>query len=193
MNLSLNMVNRIFDIDRLTDYLEHQVEIYGMKRIILLLPFILFWSNCTPILTKSEADIASPVLEKKIEITFPETLDKAKFSLELARSFAEKAKGLMYRFHLDQDKAMLFCFDREQIQTFWMKDTHIHLDLIFLDSKKKVVDIIANAKPNSVELLTSKRPAQYVLEINGGLVQRYGIKTNTAAVFSADLLGELNK
>ncbi|MDA0712452.1 MAG: DUF192 domain-containing protein [bacterium] len=164
-----------------------------MKRLILLLPFIVVWICCTPISPKSESTIAKPSLEKKYEITFSETLDKAKFSLELAKTFSEKARGLMYRFHLDPEKGMLFIFDEEQAQTFWMKDTHISLDLIFLDAQKKIVDIIANAKPNSVDLLTSKRPAQYVLEINGGLAQKYGIKINTSAVFSDDSLGELNK
>ena len=78
---------------------------------------------------------------------------------------------------------MLFIFDSEIEQTFWMKNTLIPLDLIFLNNQKQVIGIIENATPQSLAPLTVYVPSRYVLEIKGGLAQKRGIKKNMQAVF----------
>ncbi|HVR64852.1 MAG TPA: DUF192 domain-containing protein [Polyangia bacterium] len=105
------------------------------------------------------------------------------FRVELARSPEEHERGLMYRGHLDPDAGMLFLFDRPSALTFWMKNTLIPLDMLFLDGDRKIVGIVENAEPQT---LTSRRvplPAQFVLEIGGGLAARLGIRPGATVQF----------
>lgn len=104
-----------------------------------------------------------------------------KFDVEIADDDGELQKGLSERDSLGQDKGMLFVFERKDKYTFWMKDTKIPLDIIFIDDNK-IVDIYKNVPPQDgkenavLPLYTSKAPANYVLEINGGLSDKNGYK-----------------
>ena len=92
----------------------------------------------------------------------------ARFWVELALTEAEQTQGLMYRSELAEDRGMLFDFQKPQMLSFWMKNTLIPLDMIFLDKDWKVVDIIKNAQPcksEKCELYVSKFPAKYVVEV----------------------------
>jgi len=99
---------------------------------------------------------------------------------EVADDEDEMMRGLMFRNHLPSNAGMLFVFDNEEPRTFWMKNTLIPLDMIFVDSSFKIVDILENVPPcdqgNECPLYPSDRPAQYVLEVNGGFVEENGIK-----------------
>ena len=88
----------------------------------------------------------------------------------------------MFRRTLQPDHGMLFIFDREQEVLMWMKNTYIPLDMLFIDSRGHVVCLIANAKPESLEILSCDKPAKAVLEINGGEAQRRGIKVGDVVV-----------
>jgi len=91
------------------------------------------------------------------------------FTLEVAKSPAERAKGLMYRNLIPQNEGMLFIFDVAQIQTFWMKNTYIPLDIIFLDENKQVITIHKNARALDVSTTySSTKPALYAIELNAG-------------------------
>jgi uncharacterized membrane protein (UPF0127 family) len=96
--------------------------------------------------------------------------------LEIADTPAERQRGMMYRTKLGEDQGMLFIFDRQQPQSFWMKNTYISLDMIFIDDKKNIVDIARNAVPYSEASVSSRYPAQYVLEMNGGYAARHNIR-----------------
>ncbi|HAI39773.1 MAG TPA: hypothetical protein DCM40_17560, partial [Maribacter sp.] len=81
----------------------------------------------------------------------------------------EQAKGLMGRKKpLGEKTAAIFVYDKPEIRDFWMKDTYIPLDIIFLDDKGVVVDIRHNAVPMDEETITSEKPAQYVIEVDAG-------------------------
>jgi len=108
------------------------------------------------------------------------------FSVELAKSQAEIEKGLMNRTKLEKNKGMLFIFKEESIYSFWMKNTLIPLDMIWIDSNQKVVFIKENAEPCKSLICMSINPgvkASYVLEINGGLVGEYKIKPGDSVEF----------
>nr|WP_246731499.1 DUF192 domain-containing protein [Methylocapsa sp. S129] len=98
------------------------------------------------------------------------------FSVELARNDAEREKGLMYRRFMPADRGMLFDFKREEPVTFWMKNTYIPLDMIFISHAGTVVSIAANAEPLSERLIPSERPCYGVLEVNGGVAESIGLK-----------------
>ena len=101
------------------------------------------------------------------------------FSVELAVTPDQQATGLMNRKSLDQDKGMLFIFSQDGVYPFWMKDTLIPLDMIWMDSSGRVVFIGRDEQPCSpVECpsINPGVPARYVLEINGGDADRIGLK-----------------
>jgi uncharacterized membrane protein (UPF0127 family) len=105
------------------------------------------------------------------------------FRVELARTEAEREQGLMYRQKLDADAGMLFLFERAFPQTFWMKNTLIPLDMIFIATDRKIVGIVANAEPLTLTTRGVSTPSQFVLEIGGGLSAKLGIREGQHVLF----------
>ena len=100
------------------------------------------------------------------------------FKIELAVSPEERSKGLMLREKLDQDKGMLFVFEKEEECPFWMKDTLIPLDIIWINENNEVVFITSNAQPCKdlfCPVIKPDKKAKYVLEINGGIAENIGL------------------
>lgn len=97
-------------------------------------------------------------------------------TIQIADNDAEREEGLMWRRYMPEDDGMLFIFNDQVIQTFWMKNTFIPLDMVFADSTGKIVSIHANATPFSEATISSGSPAEYVVEVNGGFCARYGIE-----------------
>lgn len=92
-------------------------------------------------------------------------------------------RGLMYREKLGLNEGMLFVGERERPQSFWMKNTLISLDIIFISKARRIVSIGQNAKPLSEDLIPSDGPAQYVLEILGGQAKALKFKAGDAVEF----------
>ena len=103
--------------------------------------------------------------------------------VELALTEPERERGLMYRNHLDPDAGMLFLFPSSGPLAFWMKNTLIPLDMIFIDQEKRIVGIVENAAPETETPRRVTGSSQYVLEIGGGLSQRWGIAAGGAVEF----------
>lgn len=108
-----------------------------------------------------------------------------KFITELAVTEVEHAQGLMHRDFLPPDTGMLFIFDNEEIRHFWMRNTIISLDMIFIDSQWIVVDVHHGAKPMDDTTISSRFPAKYVLEINAGLISKCGIGSGMKVRFDS--------
>ena len=104
---------------------------------------------------------------------------KASFKVEVADTPGERRRGLMFRKHLPTGSGMLFLYDRPERATFWMKNTHIALDLIFIGPDGAVTHIHENAKPGSLERISGGDRTVAVLEINGGLARRLGLGGDT--------------
>ena len=98
------------------------------------------------------------------------------FQVEIAKDEASRARGLMDRRFMPPDHGMLFEFDREAPEAFWMKDTYIPLDMIFISRAGVVTNIAANAEPLSERAIPSGPPCMAVLELNGGAAARIGLK-----------------
>ncbi len=111
--------------------------------------------------------IISLLLKK--QNTFPKSLGVViknnGYYLEVAQSNQETKKGLSNRDQLCPNCGMLFVFNKEDQHDFWMKDTHIPLDIIWINSKKEIVKIIVSAKTDSETIYSNKAPAQYVIEL----------------------------
>lgn len=107
----------------------------------------------------------------------------ASFKVELAMTNEERSRGLMYRKSMSEDSGMLFIFKDNGDHTFWMKNTYIPLDMIFINSDLEVVGVYKNAVPLSEESISVKKASRYVLEINAGLSDKYGIDESTKVLF----------
>ena len=101
---------------------------------------------------------------------------KKEIQIEIADNDFEHQTGMMYRKHMDTNKGMLFIFDKIKIRSFYMKNTYISLDIIYIDTENSIINIIKNAKPMNETSLFSDAPAKYVLEINAGLSDTWKLK-----------------
>lgn len=99
----------------------------------------------------------------------------ARFRVEIADSPEERARGLMYRESMSSGAGMLFIFDRPREVGFWMKNTLIPLDMLFVEPDGRVAKVHENAIPHDETLIPGGANIAYVLEINGGLARRLGI------------------
>jgi uncharacterized membrane protein (UPF0127 family) len=98
-----------------------------------------------------------------------------KIQVQIARSQEETSRGLMYRRTMPDSQGMLFVFEGMTERSFWMKNTYLSLDMIFIDDSGKVVHIIPEVPPLSRTSRKSKFPCKYVLEVNAGRAKSAGI------------------
>ena len=97
------------------------------------------------------------------------------FTVEVAADEASRQKGLMYRTELAPDAGMLFDFEKPALETFWMKNTPLPLDMLFIRQDGTISTIVTNTVPYSEEPIPSSEPVRAVLEINGGRSAALGI------------------
>jgi uncharacterized membrane protein (UPF0127 family) len=103
--------------------------------------------------------------------------------VEVVSTAAQIERGLMFREHLPPDQGMLFLMTEEKNWPFWMHNTLIPLDLIFIASDFKVAGIVENAEPKTDTLREVQRPSLYVLEVNGGFCAAHKIAAGTKVAF----------
>ena len=143
-------------------------------KILLFFIFLLLFGAIFFALTSV---LLSPTFELKNQgkVCFRENC----FDIEVSRSAEELAQGLMFRQKLDENKGMLFVFEKEDIYPFWMKNTLIPLDMIWIDSNYKIVFIGKNMQPCRTSTCPEINPeakAKYVLEINSGISEKLRLK-----------------
>jgi len=109
---------------------------------------------------------------------------KANFDIEIAETDYETETGLMYRKSMKKDRGMLFIQPTESLQYFYMKNTEIPLDIIYINSGMKIVSFQKNAEPFNENTLPSNAPAKYILEINAGLSDQLGLQVGDSISFS---------
>ena len=105
---------------------------------------------------------------------------QAHFNVEIADDPVEQAKGLMFREKLPASSGMLFIYDKPRHASFWMKNTLIPLDMLFLDYKGRVLKIKHNARPRDLTPIDGGADVSLVLEINAGLAKAMGITVGSA-------------
>ena len=122
---------------------------------------------------------------------FPQTavmhLGSHRFDVEIADTDQSRKQGLSGTRRLPADRALVFVFDYDNHWGIWMKDMNYSIDIVWLDSSKRVVDYALEASPDSypTKTFTPKEAARYVVEFQSGTVKSKGIRVGDQAVFSA--------
>ena len=149
-----------------------------------------FWVVLFSVLAckKDKAKTVKPIeitFEKEAEVYFLKHNDTIKtIDVELAQSDYEQQTGLMHRSSMKMNQGMLFIYPDERPRpTFYMKNTRIPLDLIYINADKQIVEINKNAKPYDENPIRAEQPAQYVLEVNAGFADQYKMSDSLSVDF----------
>ena len=145
---------------------------YHLAPLILL---IILASSCQ---NSAEPTPAAPEIPFRIDgsldfVRMGESL--LSLDIEIADTDSLRERGMMQRTSFPPESGMLFLFDRQEIRQFWMGNTPLSLDLLFISSDSTIVDIAKHAKPYSDEPIVGGTPAQFVLEVPGGFSDTRGI------------------
>jgi uncharacterized membrane protein (UPF0127 family) len=103
--------------------------------------------------------------------------------VEIAADDASRARGLMFRRALERDHGMLFVFPSSEEHPFWMHNTPLALDMIFLDETRTVIGVVANASPQTDTPRTVGKPSRYVVEVAAGEAAAHAVGPGTHAAF----------
>lgn len=132
-------------------------------------------------------DLDKPPQLATTKVVFPEAGDTT-VTVEIARTNSEHARGLMYRKSLAEDHGMIFVFDKPSIQRFWMHNTCLPLDMLFVDEEGFVVGIEENTTTMSDATFSVPCASTYVIEVNAGFCRQHRIRAGQKVVLSG--LGE---
>jgi uncharacterized membrane protein (UPF0127 family) len=129
-------------------------------------------------MTKNDKSMDYYSFTKEGELILADSLgnEKIKIDIEIADNDYERQLGLMNRKEMKENQGMLFIFPNETMQSFWMRNTLIPLDIVFVNSKKNIVTIHKNTHTLSDQSYPSSAPAEYVLELNAGFTDRHNIQ-----------------
>jgi len=152
---------------------------------ILVFIFLAFLSCKNDAKREIKTESISFTKEGELAIIATETdTIKANFDIEIAENEYETQTGLMYRKSMKKNRGMLFIQPTESLQYFYMKNTEIPLDIIYINTGMKIVSFQKNAQPFNENSLPSNVPAKYVLEINAGLSDQLGLQVGDSISFS---------
>lgn len=120
------------------------------------------------------------------EDIFPLTIGAAELEVEVVDTPEARARGLMFRESLPEDRGMLFVFERSEPRAFYMRNTEIPLSIAYIDDRR-VIREMHDMEPFSLESVPSRYPAMYALEVNQGAFDRLGIRVGDRLEFSDEL------
>lgn len=148
---------------------------YGV--VILILAVAAFFMIKNLFMNNGEPEVKYYTFTKEGELVFSDTLgnQKIKIDIEIADSEYERQLGLMNRKSMEENQGMLFIFNEERLQSFWMLNTLISLDILYVSKEKRIVTIHKNTVPLSRQSYPSTDPAIYVVEVIGGFCDRHDI------------------
>ena len=129
----------------------------------------------------SEADMLS------VYFANPDGSRSADFKFEVAKSEAERRKGLMYRKELAANRGMIFVYPEDKVNSMWMRNTYISLDMLFLSVDNKVVGVIENVPMLNEEVRKVEQPSRYVVELAAGAAKANKIQVGSIAKYVGNL------
>ncbi len=150
-----------------------------VKGALMALFFVFAAAAVLPQMTQAQQDIVFP----KSELTIRTTGGKIyPFTIELAINDAQREHGLMFRKQMDPGHGMLFDFGAERQVSMWMENTVLALDMVFIRTDGTISHIRENAVPFSRDIIDSRGPVKYVLELNAGRTRALGIKVGDKVI-----------
>lgn len=156
-----------------------------IRTLVLIILLCMAFVSCQT-QTKKEIKTTEVSFKKEGELSIyqGDSLKIGNIDIEIADNEYERQTGLMYRTSMEQNQGMLFIFEDEQPRSFYMKNTSIPLDILFIDSNNTIINTIENAAPLSEESLRSQGAAQYVLELNAGMIQMWKLQSGDRIKFT---------
>jgi uncharacterized protein len=152
---------------------------------IARLLFLLALAGCSA--GQAEGRDAAAPDALRIPVTIQTDSGERSFASEVADSHEERMRGLMFRTSMKDDEGMIFLFPREEQLSFWMRNTLIPLDMIFVKADRTILGVVENAQPRTDTPRFVQGKSQFVLEVNGGLAKKLGIKAGQAVSFFAPI------
>lgn len=156
-------------------------------RLLPLVIFLVLFTNCKEdkVTKTSEQVIINFKKEGNLKIFKADSDSVIKsIDIEIADTDYETQTGLMYRTELKDNQGMLFIFPDEDYRSFYMKNTKIPLDIIYISEDKRIVGIQKNAEPFNESSLPSEAPAKYVLEVYAGLSEKWQLEVGDKMDYS---------
>ena len=144
-----------------------------MRRFAPLFAFAALVTACAGTLASTAALFSSL---DQAQVTVSTSSGEHEFTVWIAADERSREQGLMYIRELPPDRGMLFLFERPQPVAFWMKDTYVSLDLVFIDPAGRVLNVAADAKPLSLMPIQSRGDALAVLELLAGTARKIGLQ-----------------
>ena len=148
---------------------------YGIIAVVIIVAGFFIYNN---FIKKDSSEMHYYKFKKEGELTISDSLgnNKAKINIEIADDDYSRQLGLMNRKGMEDNQGMIFIFDEERMQSFWMLNTLFSLDMIFINKENRIVTIQKNTTPLSQQSYPSTKPALFVLEVVGGFSDNYNIK-----------------
>jgi uncharacterized protein len=111
-----------------------------------------------------------------------------RFDVDVAMTPAQTTHGLMFTTWMAPGRGMLFLFERERVQSFWMKNTLIPLDMVFINADLTIAGIVAHAEPKTTTPRKVDAPSRYVLELNAGVAEQSGLAPGQRVQFNGEAI-----
>lgn len=166
--------------------------------MVLILPLMIAGLSCqrakkeepqgAMTLPPGESELAikqeeAPSISVANVVLYPAGREAVTFTVEIANTPEARRQGLQGRENLGANHGMWFVFEGDVQDPFWMKNTAIALDILFVGNDNKIVDFVENAVPNSETLLVPRAQYRYTLEINAGAVREHGLRVGDSVEF----------
>lgn len=159
-------------------------------RFLITFLVLLVFVNCSddPPSSDANSDIDETSFRKDGSLTFfhPDGSPEETIDIEIADTDAAQSRGLMFRQELGYNRGMLFIFENPSTGGFWMKNTPLPLDIMFVDTDSTIINIARRTTPFSEENIYPDRPRLYVVEVRGGFSAMHGIEAGMTIDWTRD-------
>ncbi|MBI9072390.1 MAG: DUF192 domain-containing protein [Melioribacteraceae bacterium] len=161
------------------------VSVIILSFLALMIVSNFIGNNSNSSKNNSKKNIVNYLFQNNGELTFSNSGGNyiSKINIEVADNDEERAQGLMFRTSMQEDQGMLFIFPQEAMQSFWMRNTFIPLDILFVSSDLEIVTIHRNTETTSDQSYPSSKKAKYVVEVNAGYCDKFKVNEGDKIVF----------
>lgn len=160
----------------------------GIIMLLLAIPVLIGLLITSLPKSAHRSEIAGPQFTKQGELAFINSQGESirKIDIEVKQNDLDRQQGMMWRKSMDDTQGMLFIMDRAEPQSFWMLNTYLSLDIIYVDEHFRILNIAKNTQPQSLDPVYSKGDALYVVEVIAGFCDKFGVQPGDSIQFELD-------